>query len=73
MLIYSELENNGGALVVAEAGVKYIRSVRYDEEIEITTFATINCPVPPWRQDVLYRHLPSWVRLFGRLPEGRRT
>ena len=37
-LIYSELENNGGALVVAEAGVKYIRSVRYDEEIEITTF-----------------------------------
>ncbi|MDP6958623.1 MAG: thioesterase family protein [Planctomycetota bacterium] len=39
-LIYSELEENGGALVVVEAGVQYRKSVRYDEEIRITTRAT---------------------------------
>ena len=36
-LTYSELEKKGGALVVAEAGVKYKKSVGYDEEVHIKT------------------------------------
>ena len=39
-LIYSELEQKGGALVVVEAGVQYKKSVRYDEEIRISTKTT---------------------------------
>ncbi len=38
-LVYSELESKGSALVVTEAGVKYRKSVHYDEEILIKTRA----------------------------------
>lgn len=36
-LIYSELEKKGGALVVVEAGIRYRKSVGYDEHLLIRT------------------------------------
>ncbi len=38
-LIYSELEKKGGALVVVEAGIRYRKSVGYDEHLQIRTRA----------------------------------